>query len=133
MDIPVTAITAGLLALIFSVLSLRVIRLRRENKISLGDGGNEELRRAARGHANFSEYAPLGVLLILIAELQSVNMILLAVVAAALLAGRAMHGYAFAFTTGNMPLRSLGLQLTLIVFVLLALTNMAMPILGWVT
>ena len=133
MNIPVTALTAGLLALIFNVLSLRVVKLRRENKVSLGDGGNEELRRAVRGHANFSEYAPFGVVLVLIAELQSVHTILLAVLAATLLAGRAMHGYAFAFTTDNMPLRSLGVQLTLIVIVLLALTNMAMPILCWVT
>ena len=69
MDITVTAVTAGLLALVYLVLSIRVIKLRGQNSISLGDGGNEALQRAIRGHGNFAEYAPMGVLLLLIAEL----------------------------------------------------------------
>ena len=125
MDITVTAITAGLLALVFLVLSIRVIKLRGQNSISLGDGGNEALQRAIRGHGNFAEYAPLGVLLLLIAELQSVNFYLLTAFAAALLLGRTCHGYAFAFTASSPALRQAGMILTFLAIAALALTNLA--------
>lgn len=127
MNIPVTAITAGLLALILLPLSIRIVKLRRSKRVSLGDGGHEELRRAIRGHGNFTEYAPIGILLLLIAELQSVHPFLLVVLAAILLAGRSMHAYAFAMTTGNMSLRGHGMRLTFVAIVTLALTNIAMP------
>ncbi len=128
MNIPVTAISAGLLALFLSVLTIRVVKLRKQNQISLGDGGNEILRRAIRGHANFTEYAPIGIVLLLIAELQSVAMIWLAVMAAMLLAGRAAHGYAFAFADANMTLRTHGMQLTLFAIILLGVSNLVMPV-----
>ena len=112
MNIPVTTILASALAVVFMVLSLRVIRRRVEKKVAHGDGGDDELRRVIRGHANCAEYAPIGILLVLIAELQSVNMILLAIIAAAFLLGRLFHAYAFAFTAGNVFLRRRGMQLT---------------------
>ncbi|NKB58054.1 MAG: hypothetical protein GKS00_17155 [Alphaproteobacteria bacterium] len=133
MDITVTAITAGLLALTLIVLSVNVIRLRGQNKVSLGDGGNEALQRAIRGQANCAEYAPIGVLLLLVAELQSANFYLLIVLGAALLIGRLMHGYAFGFTSGNIPLRRGGMMLTFIAIVSLAVVDVAMPMIGWLS
>ena len=132
MNIPVTTILASVLAVVFLVLSLRVIRLRVEKKVAHGDGGDEELRRAIRGHANWAEYAPIGILLVLIAELQSVNMILLAVLAAAFALGRSFHAYGFAFTAGNVFLRVRGMQLTFFTILILALLNMAMLVYGWI-
>ena len=132
MTIPVTTILASLLAVVFLVLSLRVIRLRVEKKVAHGDGGDEELRRAIRGHANWAEYAPIGIVLVLIAELQSVNMILLAVLAAAFALGRLFHAYGFAFTAGNMFLRRRGMQLTFFTILILAVLNLAMLVYGWI-
>ena len=129
MSLPVSAIAAGLLAAFLIVLTVRVVKFRKQNKVSLGDGGNETLRRAIRGHANFTEYAPIGIVLILIAELQSANTVVLAILAAALLAGRAMHGYAFAFTVGNPTLRAWGMYLTLAAIGGLGVINLAMPVL----
>ena len=45
MTLSITPIYAALFALFFVALSLRVIRFRRSARISLGDGGDEELRR----------------------------------------------------------------------------------------
>ena len=131
MSLPITAIFASLLALLFFRLSIRVIELRRSNKVSLGDGGHEDLKRAVRGQANCAEYGPIAVMLILIAELQSPGQILtvvLAVLAAAFLLGRVMHGYAFAATAGSSSLRVRGMQLTLLPLVLLAILNIAILI-----
>jgi uncharacterized membrane protein YecN with MAPEG domain len=61
----ITSIVAGLLSLILIKLSFAVINLRRENKVSLGSGGNDALERAIRAQANFTEYVPTGLILIL--------------------------------------------------------------------
>ncbi|HAY26639.1 MAG TPA: glutathione metabolism protein, partial [Candidatus Accumulibacter sp.] len=55
---------AALLALFFVALSIRTLRLRRELRITVGDGGNPAMLRAMRVHANFAEYVPLGLILL---------------------------------------------------------------------
>lgn len=71
MPLHVTLLTAGLLGLIFVVLSFRVVRVRTSAKISLGDGGDQTLLSRIRAHANFAEYVPL--LLILLALVEYIN------------------------------------------------------------
>jgi hypothetical protein len=111
----VTPLYAGLLALWFFVLGARVIDQRRRNKVSLGDGGNMMLQRAIRGHANFSEYVPLALLLLAILELSRFPLYVLHGLGATLLAARLLHGYAFSFT-GHFPFgRMAGAALTFLV------------------
>ena len=126
MTLPITASLTSLLALLFVGLSARVIALRRRSGVSLGDGGNPDLQRAIRGQANCAEYAPLGAMLVLVAELQGLNAILLAALAAAFLLGRTLHGYAFGFTAGSLGLRVGGMQLTVTPMVVLAIANLAL-------
>ncbi|MGL4543362.1 MAG: MAPEG family protein [Polymorphobacter sp.] len=66
-----TLLTAGLLGLIFLVLSGRVIKVRGSAKVSLGDGGDQTLLSRIRAHANFAEYVPL--LLILLGLIEYIN------------------------------------------------------------
>ena len=94
----VTPLYAGLLALWFVALSVRVINRRGHYKVSLGDGGNTMLQRAIRGHANFSEYVPLALLLLGILELSRFPGYVLHGLGATLLAARLLHGYALSFT-----------------------------------
>jgi len=54
----ITSIYASLLAVLFFVLSARVILLRRVVGVGLNDGGNDYLRRLIRVHGNFAEYVP---------------------------------------------------------------------------
>jgi hypothetical protein len=51
----ITSIVAALLSLILVKLSFAVISLRRQNKVSLGSGGNDALERAIRAQANFTD------------------------------------------------------------------------------
>ncbi len=135
MALPVTTFLVSLLGLLLFRLSLRVIELRRKNKVSLGDGGHDDLQRAIRGQANCAEYAPIAVLLVMVAELQSPDVIisiLLAVLAGGFLLGRILHGYAFAATSGNMTLRVRGMQLTLMTILLLAGLNLVVLAVGLV-
>lgn len=94
----VTALYAGLLALWFVVLSVRVVNRRGHHKVSLGDGGIAQLQRAIRGHANFSEYVPLALLLLAILELSRFPLYVLHGLGATLVAARLLHGYALSFT-----------------------------------
>ena len=90
---PITALYASLLALIFLVLSVRVIGLRRVVRIGLGDGGDAALLRRVRVHANFAEYVPLCLILIGLAESLRAPPVLLHGLGGLLLAARISHAY----------------------------------------
>lgn len=53
MDLLITGIYASWLGLLFFVLTIPVIKSRRANAVSLGDGQSEELQMAIRAHGNF--------------------------------------------------------------------------------
>lgn len=84
----VTPVCAALLAVLFLVLSGRVILYRRSKQISLGDWGDPEMVKRARVHGNFAEYAPFGLVLVVLVELMGGAGLLVHGLAAALLAGR---------------------------------------------
>ena len=65
MTLTLTPIYAGILTLIYIALSIRVIAGRRAAKARIGDGGDILLQRRLRVHANFAEYIPLALLLML--------------------------------------------------------------------
>lgn len=108
----ITALYAGLLALLFFGLSVVVIRRRGSEKVSLGGGGKAPLERAIRGHANFAEYVPLILILMGIMELSEVAAWRLHLMGGLLLVGRLMHGYCFAFTESLPFARTGGVLLT---------------------
>ena len=93
MGVWIVPLYAALLTFLYIGLSFRVIRYRRGHRISLGDGDDAEMQRRMRVHANFAEYAPLTLLLLLMAELGGVAGWLLHPLGAMLLAGRALHAW----------------------------------------
>ena len=68
-----TLITAGLLALLLLFLSGYVIAGRVKFKIDLGDGGNEQMRQRIRAQANFVEYVPMALILVMLVESASIG------------------------------------------------------------
>jgi uncharacterized membrane protein YecN with MAPEG domain len=114
----VTPFYAGLLAVLFFILSLRVVALR--SRVSLGDGGDPIVLRRMRGHANFAEYVMMALL-----ELQHVAAWQLHAMGAALLLGRLLHGIAFSFTQKWWFGRFFGTALTLLVVVAAAVQCVA--------
>jgi uncharacterized membrane protein YecN with MAPEG domain len=117
----VTPLYAALLALWLLVLSLRVIQARRAAHVSLGTGGNAKLERAIRGQANFVEYVPAALLMLLILELARFSIYVLHLLGLLLLIGRLLHGYAFAFSAHFRFGRSAGTALTFVVIAVEAL------------
>ncbi|HEV7800456.1 MAG TPA: MAPEG family protein [Burkholderiales bacterium] len=113
----VTPLYAALLTLWMLVLSMRVITWRRKARVSLGDGGNPALQRAIRGHANFAEYVPLALLLLLILELSRFSIYVIHAIGLTLLVARLLHGYALSFTAEYKFGRYWGAVLTFVVII----------------
>ncbi len=93
----VTPMYAGLLSLLYLVLSYRVTQARGHG-VSLGDGGDPVLLRRIRGHGNFAEYVPLILLMIGLLELGNFPAYVLHVLGLTLLIARLLHGYSLSFT-----------------------------------
>ncbi len=119
----VTALYAGLITLLFLFLSYRVVLARRMYKVSVGDGGEKAVTKAMRAQANCAEYAPLGVILLLISELQNAPVWLVHILGLTLLAGRVLHAIGFSATPQKVSLRIWGMYLTLTMLVTAALSN----------
>ena len=117
----ITALYASLSALLIVKLSLSVIKLRRKNRISVGDGGNEELQLAIRTHANAVEYIPNALLLLLMLELNGAPKILIHILGSTLLIGRIIH--AMVLPAKNLQKRVLGMQITIYLLIGLAILN----------
>lgn len=118
----ITPLYAGLLALWFLVLSLRVVQGRiGKAGVSLGDGGDAGMLRRIRGHANFAEYVPLILILLGLLELSHFSAWLLHALGLALLIGRLLHGYALSFTAYSSFGRTAGAALTFVVLLVAGL------------
>jgi uncharacterized membrane protein YecN with MAPEG domain len=92
----VTPFYAGLLAIFFFALSMRVVAVR--GRVSLGDGGDPAVLRRMRGHANFAEYVPLILLMMAFLEYQHVAGWQLHAIGITLVVARLLHGIALSFT-----------------------------------
>lgn len=108
----ITPIYLALLALLFIVLSFKTINVRKKLQIGVGSGDSPELLRAMRVHANFSEYVPISLLLILSVELLNGPSVLVHVLGIALLLGRLLHAYGVSKIKENLKFRVTGMLLT---------------------
>lgn len=119
--VPVTALTAGLLAVLFLVLSARTISARRAARISVGPGEDKTLLRAMRVHANFAEYAPYTLILMALGELNGAPWWLVSIVGLALIFGRLAHAYGMSKSPDNFGWRVRGMFSTFLALALGAL------------
>lgn len=121
----ITALYAGLLGLILLYLSARVTRVRRTDKIGLGDGGNKQLALAIRVQANFVEYTFPALFLILILELNGFSPTKIHAFGIALIAARLLHAMGLSQSAGYSLGRFWGTLLTWTVLGLAALLAIA--------
>ena len=110
----VTPFYAGLLALWFVLLSVRVVNLRRRG-IVFGDNGEVGVIRVVRAQANFAEYVPLTLLLMGLLEVSRYSIYLLHALGLVLLVARVLHGAALSFGWQMRAGRIVGAALTFVV------------------
>ncbi len=111
--LPITAFYAGLAALWLLWLTAAVVRLRRARRVSLGDGGNDDLAHARAAHRNAAETLPIGLILLGTTEGLGAPGLLVHAAALVLLAGRVLHAGFFLRPERAMGLRVTGMAMTL--------------------
>ncbi|MEX2519843.1 MAG: MAPEG family protein [Paracoccaceae bacterium] len=130
MTIPlIAALYAGLNAFILIWLTFAVIRRRGAKRVSLGSGGDAELEKAVRSHANAAETMPMALILLALTELIGAPGVVVHIAGAALAAGRLLHGLHFN-GYGPMLFRMIGMAATLMVMFFLALGLVAHALVG---
>lgn len=112
MELSIVPRYAALLALLFLVLSVAVVRERGAQKVAIGAPPRGALERRVRVHGNFAEYAPFTLLLLAMAELRDAPPLLLHALCLALLAGRAAHAWGVSQTDEDLRFRMAGMALT---------------------
>ena len=100
MPVAITALYAAILGLVLIGLAARIARLRNQTKIGIGYEGSDVLSRAVRAHGNFIEYAPIGLILMALIELNGAPAGLLHGLGAALVIGRLLHAWGLSGSVG---------------------------------
>jgi hypothetical protein len=111
------AIYAGLNGLMLFALAAHVGRMRGKLNIPMGDGGDPLMVRAMRGQANFVEYVPFCLIVMLLMAMTGAPVWILHLFGIALTLGRALHGAHFVQADAPGWQRALGAGLTIIVLI----------------
>lgn len=101
MGAPITSIYAALCGILMIALAMRVSLARRRFRVGIGSGGHEPLERAIRVHANFIEFVPLALILMLLAELGGVTGWLMHVFGITLVVSRLLHAWGLTQSGGE--------------------------------
>ena len=124
MSIQVTALYAGLCALLVIALAFRVVAFRRGKKVGLGTAGDKAGEIAVRVHGNAVEYIPLALILMLIAEINGLSHVWLHCLGGALVLARLLHAIGLVAGNGGYhPGRFIGTSLTWLVILILAVID----------
>ncbi len=123
--LPITALYASLLALLMIYLAYQVVVQRIKHKSGLGHD-QESILVAGRNHANASEYIPMGLILLALAELNGANSMLMHIFGASFFIARLAHAWGFKMGLGGSHSgRYWGTVLTWVSIVGLCLVNLA--------
>ncbi|MBW3527164.1 MAPEG family protein [Shewanella sp. NKUCC05_KAH] len=125
MSLMVTGLYASLTGLLIVALAYRVVKLRRGQKIGLGDGGNSALALANRVHVNLIENAPIVLILMLVAEAGGLSAFYLHCFGTVWIVARLLHAIGLTQGQGGYHFgRFWGVLLTWLVIISLALVNL---------
>jgi hypothetical protein len=128
MILPITLTIAGAAALLNIWLARRVGQMRVAHKVSIGDGGNEALIARMRAQANFIEYTPFVLILILLVEMAEGSKLWLWIVGVVYILSRIAHGFGMDRPRSDpLKLRTVGIVVTALILFGLALYAIALP------
>lgn len=117
----VSSLYAVLGALLLIKLSLNVVRLRNQYRVSYGDGGFYELQTAIRVHGNAIEYIPIALILLIFMEMNGAQIWMIHLCGLILIAGRVLHSYGL--KNHDASYRRSGMAATYIAITLMVMAN----------
>ena len=110
--IMITAFYASILGFIYIRLSKNIIRLRRKYNVTLGHKNHSDLEQAIRAHANFSEFVPIGLILLACLEINKIHFAVVMLLGGLFFLGRVIHAKSFLKEKIDQSLRVKGMQFT---------------------
>ncbi|SIQ21410.1 MULTISPECIES: MAPEG family protein [Acidiphilium] len=119
----ITAIYAAILALIYLAITGWVVAGRGKFKVLHGDGGNDNLNRRIRAHANFNEYVPLILVLAALLEARGAGTVTMNALLLPLVVARVIHPFGMMArenSTQQFALRAPGAFITWVVLAVVA-------------
>lgn len=119
----ISGLYAGLLAILFVYLSIKVIKLRIKYQVGIGDGGHEDLALAIRVQGNFAEYIPIALILLAMAEIAGAPIAIVHGFGGLIVLSRGMHAHGLARSKGATKTRKGGMLITFFSLIGLAVTN----------
>ncbi len=126
--VPISGLYLAVFAVFASVLAFLPGKIRGTEGISIGDGGRPDLLLAMRRHANFVEYVPYFMVMMVALELGGASAGWLHGLGIAMVVARICHAVGIKADTIQSPLRGVGaggtLLVTLIATVMLGLQFM---------
>ncbi|MEJ2141848.1 MAG: MAPEG family protein [Gammaproteobacteria bacterium] len=117
----ISVIYISFFALLIVRLSWNVVRLRRQKRIALGDGGDKELQKAIGAMENASEYIPITMLLLAAVEINGAPLWLVHVLGVIFMIGRFMHAYG---VVNRFKWRVQGMWITVFIMSALVVANL---------
>ncbi len=127
----VSSLYASILAVLFLILTIRVIKIRRSYKISLGDAGNLTLQKAIRAQSNFCETVTLAMIMLVLAETNGASNLALHFCASILVLGRISHAFGISAKKEDFRFRVCGMVLTFTSIITLTATNLILYFLSF--
>ncbi|CAB0149680.1 Inner membrane protein YecN [Pseudidiomarina piscicola] len=107
-DLSISMLYAGLLALLYFALAVMIIRLRWRDRVGIGTGESKDLEVAVRIHGNFAEYVPFTLLMLVLMELSGASPMLLHSLGGLLFVARICHAIGLRMTIGPSWARTIG-------------------------
>jgi len=123
------ALWVGLHLILLLVLSVLVVRQRRAHGVVLGDAAIPALTQAVRAFGNATEYVPAGLVALAVLAMVGAPPMVVHLTGLMLLAGRVSHAVGLSRSGGASILRSAGVILTWLAYILsgVALVFYAIP------
>lgn len=91
----------ALLGLLLIALSINVVLARRRYRVRLGVGTDEGMQQAVRVQANFAEYVPFAVILLVLSELAGLPTVAVHVAGIVLVTSRLLHAWGLSHSPGR--------------------------------
>lgn len=119
----ISSLYASFLGLVFIVLTIKVIKIRKLNQIAIGDNGNLALQKAISAQANFCQSTPIFLILLILAEASQSHIFILHFCGLVFTLGRIFHGFGINQINENFRFRISGMIATFCTIFILIFSN----------
>ena len=110
----ISALCAGILIILHTVLLIMVIRKRAQHEQGIGDGGHADLELAIRRHCNLTENAPIFIIALALLEMYLGSALSISIFGYSFVIGRVLHAAGLSLGGAPTAPRFIGMTTTML-------------------